>query len=109
MLQAVEQDTQALDRISFKGTLDSFRQWSCAMAQLQPRAGGKRRREMWQRLLETLRADAVPERPGRREPRAVKRRPKYDWLNKPRHQYEERPSRNARRRISRAKRRQSAN
>lgn len=30
--------------------------------------------------------DPVPERPGRREPRAVKRRPKpYQLLNRPRH------------------------
>jgi hypothetical protein len=60
MLQAAEQKIQALDRISFKGTIDSFRQWSHAMAQLNRRAGGRRKREMWQQLLETLRADAVP-------------------------------------------------
>ena len=38
------------------------------------------------RLLEIIARDQVPERPGRREPRAVKRRPKpYQKLNRPRH------------------------
>jgi hypothetical protein len=109
MLEAAEQKMPALERISFKGTLDSFRQWSQALARLRPNAGDKRRREIWAHFLQTLRADAVPARPGRREPRAVKRRPKYDWLNKPRSQYQERPSRNERRRIARAKKRQNIN
>lgn len=39
-------------------------------------------------LPRTLAADLAPERPGSREPRAVKRRPKaYPLLNKSRHQY----------------------
>jgi hypothetical protein len=109
MLQAAGQKIEILDRVSFKGTIDSFRQWSHAMAQLSAKAGSKRRREIWERLLKTLRSDAVPPRPGRREPRAVKRRPKYEWLNKPRQNYQERPSRNERRRISRALRRHNAN
>jgi len=110
MLQAAEQNAPALARISFKGTLDAFRQWSHALAQLGPRARSQRQRDkLWRRLLETLRQDPVPERPGRPEPRAVKNRPKYDWLNKPRGSYQERPSRNERRRISRAKKRASLN
>ena len=43
-----------------------------------------------------LAGDLVPDRPGRREPRAVKRRPKpYSWLTQPRHQFIEIPHRNA--------------
>jgi hypothetical protein len=42
------------------------------------------------RLLETMAKDLVPERPGRREPRAVKRRPKpFPKLNQPRHKFKE--------------------
>lgn len=41
-------------------------------------------REMWRRIAERF----VAERPGRNEPRRVKRRPKWTrWLQKPRHQY----------------------
>ncbi len=104
MLQASQQSQVALERISFKGAMDAFRQWSQALAQLGSKAGHKRKRaELWQKLLQTIAADAVPERPDRREPRAVKRRPKYQWLNKPRRKFKERPSRNERRRIARAK------
>jgi hypothetical protein len=40
----------------------------------------------------------VPERPGRREPRAVKRKKtKYPRLNLPRHKFRDRPKRNVRR------------
>jgi hypothetical protein len=54
--------------------------------------GRRRHQRLGQRdtLLRTLAQDLVPERPGRREPRAVKRRPKpYRLLNKPRHQFRE--------------------
>jgi hypothetical protein len=40
--------------------------------------------------LEIIARDQVPERPGRRAPRAVKRRPKpYQLLNRPRHRMKE--------------------
>ena len=45
-------------------------------------------------LLEVIARDQVPDRPGRREPRAVKRRPKpYQLLNHPRHLMKELPHR----------------
>ena len=48
-------------------------------------------------LRRILAADAVPERPGRREPRALKRRPKgYRRPDCPRRQYREQPQRNRR-------------
>ncbi len=51
-----------------------------------PRRAPKKQRELVAQLLSVLALDQVPERPGRREPRAVKRRPKpYPLLNKPRH------------------------
>ena len=62
----------------------------------------KKREELWAHLLETLAADLVPERPGRREPRAVKRKKnKYPRLNVPRRQFRDHPKRNVRRKNAR--------
>jgi hypothetical protein len=81
-----------LDRISFKGTVDASRQYSIAIAQARSK---KKQRELVQELLRVMAADQVPERPGRYEPRAVKRRPKpYPLLNKPRRQFKEIAHRN---------------
>ena len=72
-----------MDRLSFKGTVDSVRQFSVAIAQARAR---KQQNQLIAHLLETIARDQVPDRPGRREPRAVKRRPKpYQLLNRPRH------------------------
>lgn len=62
-----------LDRISFKGTVDATRQFSIAIAQARSK---KKQRQLVNELVAVLARDQVPERPGRREPRAVKRRPK---------------------------------
>ena len=70
-------------RLSFKGTVDSMRQFAVAIAQARSH---KQRNKLMARLLELIARDQVPERPGRREPRAVKRRPKpFQKLNRPRH------------------------
>jgi hypothetical protein len=87
MAQAACVHQVPLERISFKGSLDSLRQYSNAMAQARNR---KTRRQLWDDLLLNLARDQVPERPGRREPRAVKRRPKsYPLLTRPRRRYRE--------------------
>ena len=76
-----------LDRMSFKGTVDSVRQFSLAIAQARSK---KRQRQLIVELLEVIARDQVPDRPGRREPRAVKRRPKaFPLLNKPRVEFKE--------------------
>ena len=73
----------ALDRMSFKGTVDSVRQFSLAIAQARSK---KKQQQLIAELLEVIARDQVPDRPGRLEPRATKRRPKpYDRLNRPRH------------------------
>jgi hypothetical protein len=88
-----------LDGLSFKGSLDAFRQWSQALAQSS--ASHRHRQTMlWSQLLQILVADALPFRPGRHEPRAVKKRSKYPRLNKPRHQYRDRWTRGKRRRCA---------
>ena len=94
MAEAAQIHDLALNRISFKGALDALRQFNHALCQTRC---ARRKKELWGVLLLTLARDLVPERPGRREPRAVKRRPKYDLLNRPRAQYRDRPRRSVRR------------
>jgi hypothetical protein len=99
MAQAASEHSVALDRISFKGSLDALRQFSQAMAQARSKS---KRRELWDALLRTLASDLVPERPGRREPRAVKRKKnRYPRLKGSRHQFRDHLKRNDRRKISR--------
>lgn len=95
MAQAAAQAQIAPERISFKGTLDGLRQCSIAMTQARTKA---LRQTLWQHFLWCLGANPVPLRPGRSEPRAVKRIYKYEKLNKHRRRYTDRPSRNQRRR-----------
>lgn len=101
MASAAIQEGKNIETLSFKGTLDSFRAWSHALAQCQERE--PQCAKLWRALLKTIAADALPLRPGRTEPRAVKTRSKYTYLNRPRRQYIGRASRNTRRRISKAK------
>lgn len=87
MAQAGVINDVALDRLSFKGTVDSVRQFSLAIAQARSK---KKQNQLIAELLEVMARDEVPERPDRREPRAVKRRPKaYQLLNRPRHAMKE--------------------
>jgi len=83
MGQAALCNAVAVERLSFKGTVEAVRQFSVAIAQARSK---KKQKQLIARLLEVIASDPVPERPGRREPRAVKRRPKpYQLLNRPRH------------------------
>jgi len=99
MAQAATQHHVPLDQISFKGSLDALRHFAQAMARARSKA---KRQRLWDLLLETLAGDPLPDRPGRREPRAVKRKKnKYPRLNVPRHQFRDHPKRNTRRKIAR--------
>jgi hypothetical protein len=92
MAQAAWGHGQDLERVSFKGAVDALRQYSAAIAQAR---NGKLRRRLWLDLLLNLARDLVPHRPHRREPRAVKRRPKaYPLLNQPRQKFVEISHRN---------------
>ncbi len=98
MVQAGGVNQVALDRLSFKGTVDSVRQFSVAIAQARSK---KKQNQLRVELLEVIARDQVPDRPGRFEPRAVKRRPKpYERLNRPRHLMKVIPHRNNYRRSS---------
>ena len=78
-----------LGRLSFKGTVDTLRQWTPLFAPAM--FAFKRARA---ELLRVIAADQVPDRPNRVEPRARKRRPKvYQLLTSPRHQMVVSPSR----------------
>lgn len=104
MVQAAQSGNVDLERISFKGTLDAFRQWTAALVQVRGTAKKRKKDALWRQFLLTLAADPVPLRPGRQEPRAVKKRSKYPHLTKPRGQYTDRWSRNKRRRHATEKR-----
>jgi len=89
MLEAAWTHGVDLPRLSFKGTVDTLRQWTPLFA---PQMFAFRRAR--QELLRIIAADQVPDRPDRAEPRARKRRPKtYQLLTKPRHQMVVSPSR----------------
>ncbi len=76
-----------ISRISFKGTVDAARSYFQAMRLSRSARQAKR---LYRRLLDVIASDRVPSRPGRREPRAVKRRPKnYQRLTKHRFSFME--------------------
>jgi hypothetical protein len=102
MAQAASRHQVPLERLSFKGSLDALRHFTHAMARARSKA---KRQCLWDRLLETLSHDLVPERPGRREPRAVKRKKnKYPRLQGPRRCFRGRPKRNTRLKYARLRR-----
>lgn len=101
MAEAAQEHAVPLERISFKGALDALRQFSHALCQTR---SARRKKALWAALLWSLARDLVPERPGRREPRAIKRRPKYPLLTRPRQQQRDRPRRSVRRTRSNNKR-----
>lgn len=89
MLEAAWTHGVELERLSFKGTVDTLRQWTPLFAPSM--FAFKRARE---ELLRVIAADPVPLRPNRSEPRARKRRPKsYQLLTRPRHAMVVSPSR----------------
>ncbi|MEA1927409.1 MAG: IS4 family transposase, partial [Candidatus Auribacterota bacterium] len=80
-------------RVSFKGTLDTLRQWLPVLSSVINRK--RKYRRVFQEMLHCLARDLIPFRPNRSEPRTVKRRPKnYQYMTKPRHQMGNLPHRN---------------
>ena len=99
MAESANKHGVPVERISFKGSLDALRHTSQAMAMVR---GREKKMELWAELLATLARDQVRERPGRREPRAVKRRyNKYPRLNVARGRFRDHPKRNTRRKMKR--------
>lgn len=92
ILQSATSHQQELGRISFKGAVDLLRQWLPQAAACHDRP---RKLARWHaELLEAIASVQNSLRPDRREPRAVKRRPKtFQMLTKPRHKFHEIPHR----------------
>jgi hypothetical protein len=91
LIRALMQQAAALyhvpiERLSFKGSVDTLRQWSDTLNA----ASGKPREQarLFNQLLQILAEDIVPHRPDRAEPRVRKRRPKaYPLMTHPRRDY----------------------
>lgn len=85
MQQAADRHGVELGRISFKGTLDTVRHFASALH--AARRNPRQQEALIEQMLAIIASDPVPERPGRTEPRARKRRAKnYHLLTNPRHQ-----------------------
>jgi hypothetical protein len=85
MLEAARRHGVPLERVSFAGSLAAARRYGEALLQARSK---RQRQQLINELFAVLAADLVPDRPGRREPRAVKRRPKpYPRLMNHRHRW----------------------
>jgi len=90
--EAVRHTSDSVRRISFKGSLQTIRQWSSLLSQDM---SAKKRHDLIRLLYQSIAQNIVQERPGRSEPRAVKRRPKnHQLLTAPRHEMKVIPHRN---------------
>lgn len=99
MLAAAPAGGVELERISFKGTVDALPEFSQAIAQAR---SARKRQALWESLLHRIAADLLPDRPGRREPRAVKRQHKKDPpLTTERHKFRDLPKRHDHRKNAR--------
>ena len=93
MQQAASTHGASLGRISFKGTLDTVRHFAAGIH--SARATPRKQEALLEEMLAMIAGDCVPERPGRSEPRAKKRRAKnYHLLTKPRSEMHVPPHRN---------------
>jgi hypothetical protein len=73
-----------VQRLSFKGTLDTVGEYARTLAQI-PASYRQRRKNLYAAMLAAIAADPVPLRLGRFEPRCQKRRPKrYPFMTRPR-------------------------
>lgn len=87
MLEAARRSRVPLERVSFAGSLAAARRYGEVLLQTPSQ---RRRLRLMEELFAVLAADLVPDRPGRREPRAIKRRPKpYQLLTRHRHDFKE--------------------
>jgi hypothetical protein len=91
MLEAAITNDTDIERLSFKGTIDTLLAW----APLLPTGKPRKIKQFIDEMLLVIASDPVPLRPKRSEPRAKKRRPKnYQLLTKPRHRMVVSASRN---------------
>jgi hypothetical protein len=87
MLEAARRHRVPLERVSFAGSLAAARRYGEALLRTRSQ---RRRQQLREEMFAVLATDLVPDRPGRREPRALKRRPKpYPLLTRHRHKFRE--------------------
>lgn len=87
MFQAARLHRRSLRRMSFAGALASCRRYAEAMLQT---ASKRKRKQLFEEMIRAVATDEVPDRPGRREPRALKRRNKpYPYLTCHRRRFRE--------------------
>jgi len=87
MLTAAARKGEQPTDLSFKQSLSTIRQWTPAMVEAKTEGW---HREMLELLYHYLSESLLHKRPGRTEPRAVKRRPKnYQRLTQPRKKFKE--------------------
>jgi hypothetical protein len=92
MYEAAEERGVDVSRLSFKGSLQALRQWEPHLN--HAKISKQERFRILSALYDAIADNEVPFRPGRQEPRCVKRRPKsYQLLTAPRHQMKEIPHR----------------
>ena len=85
MMESIKRKGLTECRVSFKGSVQAIRQWEPLLNQIT--ISRDRQLKLMASLYDSIADYVVTERPGRREPRCVKRRPKpYQLLTKPRDQ-----------------------
>jgi hypothetical protein len=84
MQEAAATNHAPLERLSFKGTADTLREWAGIFSTGK---STRKRERLYDQMLGVIAGDLVPERPHRSEPRVKKRRPKtYQLMTAPRDQ-----------------------
>lgn len=93
MYEAAEEANIDVRSVSFKGSLQALRSWEPHLNQAKINATERFR--LISDLYDAMTNTPLRHRPGRKEPRCVKRRPKnYQRLTSPRHEMKEIPHRN---------------
>ncbi|NOQ46061.1 MAG: IS4 family transposase [Desulfobulbaceae bacterium] len=88
MHEAADREKVEVKQISFKGVIQALRQWEPHLNQAN--MNRRKQNDLIQLLYESIAGKITPCRPGRSEPRALKRRPKpYQLLTMPRHEMKE--------------------
>ena len=91
MLKAADKTDVPVRLISFKASVQALRQWEPLM---KSEPSTQEQTRLLSLLCDSIAASVLRARPGRREPRCKKRRPKnFLRLTKPRHEMQETPHR----------------
>ena len=93
MSEAAKDADLAVRVVSFKGSLQALRNWEPHLN--QAKLNRIERSRLIADLYEAMTDTPIRQRPGRSEPRCLKRRPKnYELMTRPRHEMKETPHRN---------------